>query len=299
MKASENEYIDPKSERAQFLFGRGGWPAFNRINYQIEDIFAAAEEWQRDLKGLDKAWLVWNAHDDWCTVQQRLVEQTGWTPLVGGDPRVGKPTNLSKNAVYYDFNKTLKLPFLHPVFVLEFVFLFIDKLAFWHSDLLIPVDKMIKLAEKFDRLEDGYTSAVKLWHKKRFWKKPERAWELVGCTTRKASEHQFEVGSGWWSNIYDHINCKDPQEILKRKNMVNWDHGAGIKYWKDRYNGKLKYIPLEYVEKGHFSPTSHPELFKRQKHEIGRDLNKQLESQVGVAAACKIMNIDYLKLLKD
>ena len=77
--------------------------------------------------------------------------------------------------------------------------------------------------------------------------------------------------------------------------MVNWDHGAGIKYWKDRYNGKLKYIPLEYVEKGHFSPTSHPELFKRQKHHIGRDLKQQLDSQVGVAAACKLMNIDYLK----
>ncbi|MDB1123715.1 hypothetical protein [Vibrio algarum] len=291
--------IDPKSERARFLFARGGWPAFHRINFDIDLIFSAAEEWKRDLEGLDKAWLVWNAHDDWCSVQQRLVESVGWTPLVGCDPRVGKPTNLSKNAIFYDFNKTLKLPFLHPVFVLEFVFLFIDKLAFWHSDLLLPTEKMQTLADLFDELEDGQTCAVKHWHKKRFWRKPQRAWELVGCTTKNASLNQYEVGSGWWSNIYAHINCPDEKEAIYRKNKVNWDHGAGIKYWKDRYGGDLKYIPLEYVEKGHFSPTSHPKLFARQKHAIGRDLNSQLDSQTGVTAACNLVGLDYIKLMSD
>lgn len=294
-----NDDIDPKSERARFLFGRGAWPALHRINFDIELIFKAAEEWKRDLAGIENPWLVWNAHEDWCIVQQQLIEQTGWTPLVGCDPRIGKPAQLSKNAVFYDFNKTLKLPFLHPVFVLEFVFLFIDKLAFWHSDLLIPTDKMQKLAHDFSQLKDGQTSAVKLWHYKRFWRQPERAWELVGCTTKSASRHQFEVGSGWWSNIYAHINCQDKAESDYRHKHVNWDHGAGIKYWKDKYNGDLKYIPLHYVEKGHFSPTSHPNLFVRQQHAIGRDLQSQLNSQFGVAAACKKIGIDFEALMNQ
>ncbi len=291
--------IEMSDERAQFLFGRGGWPAFHRIDYDIENLFKAAEQWQKDLEGLDKAWLVWNAHDDWCVVQQKMIERAGWTPLVGCDPRIGKPSSLSKNAIFYDFNKTLQLPFLHPIFVLEFVFLFIDKLAFWHSDLLLPDEKMLKLAQTFDQLQDGQTCAVKHWHRKRFWRKPQRAWELVGCTTRSASKHQFEVGAGWWSNIHAHINCQSEAEAMFRKEKVNWDHGAGIKYWKDKYKGDLKYIPLEYVEKGHFSPTSHPNLFVRKKHDIGRNLQEQLDSQSGVELACEKVGIDFKELMSS
>lgn len=299
MKHLVSDDIDPKSERAQFLFGRGGWPALHRINYDIDLIYQAAEEWKKDLEGIEKPWLVWNAHDDWCIVQQKLIETAGWTPLVGCDPRIGKPSQLSKNAVYYDFNKTLKLPFLHPVFVLEFVFLFIEKLAFWHSDLLIPERKMKILAQQFSELKDGQTSAVKLWRRSRFWREPERAWELVGCTTKSASRHQFEVGSGWWCNVYAHINCNSQQESEYRKSKLCWDHGAGIKYWKDKYGGDLQYIPLSFVEKGHFSPTSHPNLFKRLNHDVGRDLQTQLNSQFGVSAACKKVGIDYIKLINS
>lgn len=284
--------IDPASERAAFLYGRGAWPAFRRIGASLSDIEAAAKAWDAALRGIEKPWLVWNAHPDWCWVQQNLVESMGWTPVVGFDPRVGAPVRRTSNAVVVDFNADLRLAYMHPVFVLEFVYLFVDRLAFWHSDLLVPPEKLASIARRFEGLEQGETIATSTWKLKRFWQRPGRVWELLGCTTRAASRHQFEVGAGWWSNIYAHINCPSEAEAERRKTAIWWDHGGGVLYWKRNYGGRLKTIPLSLIEDGHFSPTSHPLTYRRIGPITTRNLREQLDQTIPLEQACRYVGIE-------
>jgi hypothetical protein len=287
-----SEPIDPRSERAQFLFGRGAWGAFKLVGADISTIKTAAKGWAAGMSGIKRPWLVWNAHHDWCYLQQQLVESVGWTPVVGFDPRVGAPQRLTQSAVLLDFNADLRLTFMHPVFVLEFVYLFADKLAFWHSDLLLPVERLSVLAQRFETLQRGETIATSFWRPKRFWRRPDRAWELLGCTTREASRHQFETGTGWWSNIDEHINCPTSDEARRRKKSISWDHGGGILYWKRKYKGRLKAIPLSQIEDGHFSPTSHPLLYKRIGDRKMRFLKEQLDCTIPLDLACSHVGID-------
>ena len=283
---------DSENERAEFLFGRGGWPAFRNIGAKLSDIESAATAWEVQFRGIDKPWLVWNAHHDWCWVQQNLVESVGWTPVIGYDPRIGPPPAYTKNAVLINFNADLQLSYMHPVFVLEFMYAFADKLAFWHSDLLVPLNKLRSVADRFETLEQGETIATSTFRMKRFWRRPGRVWELLGCTTRDASRHQFEVGSGWWSNFFAHINCPSETEAEHRKRNSGWDHGSGILYWKRYYGGRLKTIPLSLIEKYHFSPTSHPKIYKRIGPTTTRNLSKQLDGTISLKDACYFSGIE-------
>lgn len=284
--------LDPNSERARFLFGRGEWGAFRRMNARMADIESAAANWAAALRGIDRPWLVWNAHSDWCWVQQNLVESVGWTPVVGFDPRVGAPAHVSRNAVVVDFNADLRLSYMHPVFVLEFVYLFVDKIAFWHSDLILPTATLAPIARRFAALQQGETIATSTRKPDRFWRRPARAWELLTCTTREASRHQFQVGSGWWTGISDHINCPSQAEFVHRREKVYWDHGAGILYWKRKYNGRLRTIPLGQIEAGHFSPTSHPKTFRRVGGIASRFLKDQLDQTITLERACALMGVE-------
>lgn len=291
---SENEEM-----RLRYHYGLGSWDGYRKFGGDLESIWKAAEGWRQALRGVERPWLVWNAHHDWCWVQQRLVEQTHWTPVVGYDPRIGPPKRLSRNALLVNFDRDLNIRFMAPHFVLEFMFLFTDKLAFWHSDLLIPIAIMKRLAAQFDALQPGETIATDQFRWARFWRMRRRAWELVGCTTAGASEHQFKVGSGWWSNIHLHVNAPDDaEEAARRLALPTHDHGSGILYWQRRYGGRLKSIPIDLVERGHFSPVSYPHLYRRVDQSQGRDLRAQMDNNaLGVGKAMEIMNIDKALLL--
>src|SRR5947209_5182610 len=107
--------------------GTGNWGASPP---SLGEMFAAAKDWADALRGIERPWLCWNVDPDWCLVQQKLVLEVGWTPIVGSDS--GNPPPLLPGAVYVDFNRRLRLPAMWMHFPLELAFLFCDRLAFWH-----------------------------------------------------------------------------------------------------------------------------------------------------------------------
>lgn len=239
--------------------GTGNWYAFNR---PWEEIIAAAGEWRSALKGISRPWLCWNVNNSWCVLQQKLVKEVGWTPVVGWDPMcgVGMPA-LVQDAIAIDFNASLKLPTVFMHIPLEFAFLWVeDRLAFWHSDLLLPRHKMRRLAHKFESLNDGEMAAVFSYGGLRniFKLHRHRYWELAGCTTRAASKDQFEKGCGWWKNITHHINAPQTPDEQHRRRAQYREHGVGIRYWERYFDGKVRRVSERWLSEGHFSVTSVP-----------------------------------------
>ena len=115
-------YADYDIELAQF--GQGQWPAFRALNIDLEELMNIAMEWGRQLESIDRPWLCWNVNDDWCFVQQKLVTEAGWTPVVGFDPRVGPPRRVLPGSIVFDFNKNLGLPICTPISLWNFRFCF-------------------------------------------------------------------------------------------------------------------------------------------------------------------------------
>jgi len=107
------------------------------------------------------------------------VKHVGWTPVLGFDPRIG-PRPVEPGFVLIDFNANFGLPLMLPHFPLEFMFLWADRLAFWHSDLLCRLPVMEGLARRFEALEDGQTTAVleRGGRRNYFNFKRHRFWEL-------------------------------------------------------------------------------------------------------------------------
>lgn len=237
-------------EGVSYRQGMGNWQAWGD---DISLIQEAASDWKNALDGVEFPWLCWNVNDDWCLLQQRLVEAVGWTPIVGFDPRVGKPSKLTKTAILVDFNQRFSLPVMYPHFPLEFAFLFTERLAFWHSDLLVRLPDLQLNAQRFRDLQQGEMSAVSCvgWRNLLFPKK-QRFWELIGCTTRGASQSQYENGCGWWLNFYDHPNRHvNAADAGLREHY--WDHGSGIMYWKRKHGGKVLKLQEKDFAQGHFS----------------------------------------------
>jgi hypothetical protein len=230
--------------------GTGNWGASPP---PLEEVFAAAKSWAPALRGIDRPWLCWSVDPDWCLVQQRLVLEVGWTPVVGSDSGAAPP--LLPGAVFVDFNRRLRLPGMWMHFPLELAFLFCDRLAFWHSDLLPSLDVMWELDRRFSAAEDGQTLAVRCdhgWRRRlRHWlrleREPRRFYELVGLTTRAASRDQFERGCGWWRQIQRHPNYRagDPSP--------HWEHGHGIHVWKTRFDGDVVEIDVRGLDRHHYS----------------------------------------------
>src|SRR5689334_5125618 len=100
----------PSETEAMHRAGQGNWHAFRALGFDASTVLDAAVEWKRHIDGVKLPWLCWNIHEDWCIVQQRLVESVGWTPIVGYDPRVGPPKKISKRSILIDFNAALRLP---------------------------------------------------------------------------------------------------------------------------------------------------------------------------------------------
>src|SRR5262249_23480608 len=156
-------------------------------------------------------------------------------PLVGWDPRVGCPP-LVEGAIGIEFNKTFGFEEMRPHFVMEWVYLFAPRMAFWHSDLLVREPVMKHLATVFDSLQDGEMAGVKElqgWREKIFERRSKRYWELAGCTTAGASRSQFEKGAGWWRNFSEHPNCPPAERPERRKYF--YEFGVAIKYWQQHY----------------------------------------------------------------
>jgi hypothetical protein len=229
--------------------GTGDWSAFQR---PVEEIYAGASDWKRALGDVERPWLCWNINDEWCVFQQRLVLAVGWTPVVGWDPNcVSGPPTILAGGLAIDFNAPFGFPALWAHFPLEFAFLWAPRLAFWHSDLMVRIEKLKRLARLFEALSDGELAAVSSKGGLRNllnWR-THRYWELIGCTTRVASEDQFRHGCGWWRNISRHPNT--PQDEVERRSRYYYEHGVGIMYWKRTYGGRVHDIPERLVSEGH------------------------------------------------
>lgn len=236
--------------KAEWRAGTGDWKYFQ---VPLERMFEIAAGWKSILAGVDKPWLCWNVSPRWSVLQQKLILAVGWTPVVGFDPRVGPPP-VMEGAILIDFNEKLKFPVLWPHIPLEFAFLFSDRLAFWHADLLCRLSLMRELASQFISLNNGEMSAVfdNGGIRRRLKPKMHRFWELCGCTTKSASENQFYNGTGWWRNFQLHPKCVLEEERVRR-GAYDYDSGVGILYWKNKYNGYVKSIDIKRVKEGHCS----------------------------------------------
>lgn len=276
--------------------GQGQWPAFRALNIDLKELMDVAAEWGRQIESIDRPWLCWNVSDDWCLVQQKLVTEAGWTPLVGFDPRVGPPTHNLPNSVVFDFNKNLGLPVLYPHFPLEFAFLFCERIAFWHSDLLITREKARALADMFERLSDGQTAAtwVDPGLRYSFSERRKRYWELVGCTTRGASRDQFEKGCGWWMAYWAHPNQKNGRLI---KGRYYWDHGGGIYYWHKHAHGDVVVIPGKDYEEGHFTKIGNKGYVRTRElggTDVRRKMSEEIARHFSIRDACAKLNLTDL-----
>ncbi len=229
--------------------GTGDWGAFKRPFAEVE---SAAGEWKRALGNVERPWLCWNINDEWCVVQQRLVLAVGWTPVVGWDTNClnGPPTVLP-GGVAIDFNAQFRFPVMWVHFPIEFAFLWAPRLAFWHSDLLVRLDKLARIARLFAALSDGEMAAVNATGGLRNFmnRKTHRYWELIACTTRGASEDQFRRGCGWWRSIALHPNA--PAREIEARSTYYYDHGVGVMYWKRMYGGRVRNISEKLVSEGH------------------------------------------------
>ena len=269
--------------------GRATWKDFN---LSLEKIFSAAKDWKSKLKGIKKPWLCWNVSSDWCLLQQKLVIETGWTPVIGFDPRAGPPSTVLKESILIDFNEHFGFHMMKPHFPLEFAFLFCERLAFWHSDLLLSIRKMKKYAFLFESLKDGEIAAVKdtggLTNLFNF--KTHRYWELLGCTTKAASKSQFINGCGWWRHFYLHPNFNSK----KYNKKYHWEYGCGIKWWKKNIKGNIVDIKVKDIIDGHFTRINAKNYKKSPTINEVRNLPIELNDNFNLRECAKKMAIDHL-----
>ncbi len=280
---------DTMRKRQMMRAAKANWDAWD---IPVARVLDAAREWEKTLRGVERPWLCWSVNDEWSMVQQRLVAAVGWTPLVGFDPRAGRP-RLHDNAVLIDFNSAFGLPALHMVFPLEWVFLFAPRLAFWHSDLLVRLPVLESLAEQFAALADGEIAAVDQrtgwWDRLRG--RPGRYWELIGCTTRAASRDQFENGCGWWRHISKHPNCPADRGEKARRASYPYDHGAGILYWERHYGGIVRPIVEARVGEGHCTRINKVTYQRLSPDDERRDLSKDLPHNYDLREVCAQLNL--------
>lgn len=278
------------TERMLFRRGMGDWVAWGD---DTELIFEAAIAWRARLAGVAFPWLCWNVDPDWSLLQQRLVLEVGWTPVVGFDPRVGPPPVLP-HSILIDFNEKFGLPTLYPHFPLEFAFLFCERIAFWHSDLLIRLTKMRDIAEQFKSLQQGQLAAVSsIGLRSVFFPREQRFWELVGCTTKDASRDQYEKGCGWWKCFFAHKN-RAVNRADRHLNDYYWDHGAGIMYWKRKHGGKVLSLREKDFQEGHFSQIKARQYERVSQNNEFRNLNLDLRHNFDLVACAQKMGLEDL-----
>jgi len=275
-------------------WGTGNWRAFNQAYQSLDPVYRAAEHWRDAVGDLNNLWLCWNVNSQWCLLQQKLVREIGWTPVVGWDPSCGSgsPDMVIPEAIVIDFNDSLQLPAMFMHFPLEFAFLWSNRLAFWHSDFLLSRQQMAWATGLFESLQDGEMAAVFSYGGMRnlFRSHLHRYFELLGCTTRSASRDQFEKGCGWWRLFDHHVNTPaDPRERLAR-HKVCWEHGMGIRYWEKHYGGVVHTISERKVASSHFSVNT------VKNYQKGKDKSDEMELNFDLGAITR--NLDIYDLLE-
>ena len=281
-------------ENRLFRFGVGDWQGYHLAEQPLDELMAEARRWGEALRGVKRPWLCWNVDPDWCVVQQRLVREAGWTPLVGFDPRVGPPP-LVPGAILVDFNARLRLPTMWLHFPLEFLFLFVEeRLAYWHADCLIRMDKMRRYASLFESLADGEMAAVKPREGWRVRLKPghHRFWEVLGCSTVGASRRQFELGCGWWMNVAQHPSIS-AEEAAKRKNL-HWECGVGIRHWSRGHGGVVHAIPESEIAEGHFTLIGRKDYKRASPVHFRRDLSRELSLNNDLVESCAKLGLSHV-----
>ena len=271
--------------------GTGNWGFFDAD--LLDKVHKAASDWREALAGVVKPWLCWNVSNRWCMLQQRLIQEIGWTPVVGFDPRVGPPTQLT-GSIIIDFNHHFGFDSMWPHFPLEFAFLFTDRLAFWHADLLCTQSTMNTLGDIFESLPDGALAAIPdIGGRRNLLRfRHHRYWELVGCTTKGASESQFQHGCGWWRNIKNHPKCIDIGE-RRRRARYYYDSGVGIMYWKRKYKGRVVDIPLKMVVDGHCTGINNKN-YRRVTPIDNRNLGAEIDLNFDIAEVAERLGIAHL-----
>jgi len=280
-------------EEKLFRTGKGHW---NHFSIELDLIFEAAEKWKRETEGCDKLWLCWNVDPEWCLIQQKLVSDAGWTPLVGSDPRAKNPILLN-GSLYVDFNKILKLPMLHMLFPVEFAFLYSERLAFWHSDLLVRECKVNSLVKVFNSLQAGDIAVTKPNRgiKDRILGKYDRYWELAGCTTKAASKSQFDTGAGWFGHVAYHPNS--PHDEFKKKSKIYYDHGSGIKYWAKNHKPKsynIKFIDEAFIDEGHCTRIRSKNYVAQSPNNSRRNLALDLSYNFDLLKECQKLDLEHI-----
>jgi hypothetical protein len=280
-------------EDCRYSVGTGNWEFFERSGITLDDIYESAADWALALKAVKNPWLCWNVDDNWCLVQQRLVNAVGWTPVVGFDPRV-HAAPLEPGSILIDFNKKLQLPTMWMHFVLEFIHLFCDRLAFWHTDCLLGQEKMQTLADLFAWLPDGWTAAVQPNEslRARLSRHQRRYWEVVGCTTRDASQNSFDNGCGWWMSFANHPSNSETERSKRSK--YYWDHGVGVRFWHKHCGGQVHLIPESYIVEGHFTGTGRKDYRRALPNNFRRDLSRELSSNYDLVDCCRKLGIEGL-----
>jgi len=275
--------------------GIGNWEGFQASPFTFHDVLLVAQEWRQTLESVNRPWLCWNVDAEWCLLQQHMVQQVGWTPVVGFDPRVGPPP-LAEGAVLIDFNRHFGFGTMYPHFPLEFAFAFCARLAFWHADLLMPMDQLERYARRFEALQDGKLMAVqpRLSLRQRLLQpQTRRFWELLGCTTRGASQANFDEGCGWWQCFYLHPNCAGDAE-RKRRTRRYWDCGVGIDYWHGMHPERLVPIPEGDVDAGHFTRMRRRHYVAASADDWRRDLSRELSANFPLAEVCTQFGLGQL-----
>ena len=250
----------------------------------MPEIERAARSWRDQLAGVSRPWLCWCIDPQWCLVQQQLVQKIGWTPVVGTDG-THQPVVVD-GAIFVDFNRELQLPGMWMHFVLEFAFLYADRLAFWHSDVLPPLECMRAIAAEFATIQDGELIVTEkrvsfLYMIRRLLRgrriRDVSGWtEITGCTTRGASESQFRHGCGWWRGLKQHPNASP--EVVQRN--PHWEHGIGIRYWQRLFNGTVRPLQTD-VAPYHYSRAGRTER-KYRRELVG---HQQIGSKVSELSA--------------
>lgn len=278
-------------DKARMSAGIGNWEGFHTSPFTFHDILVVAREWQAAVAGVARPWLCWNVDAEWCLLQQRMVREVGWTPVVGFDPRAGAPP-LLPGAVLIDFNRHFGFGTMYPHFPLEFAFAWAPRLAFWHADLLMTVPQMQAYARRFEALADGEMIVVEPTPTRRQkLLKPHtlRYWELLGCTTAKASRSNFDTGCGWWLCFYLHPHCAGDAERKKRTAMY-WDCGVGVRWWGDHeaqsQGCRLITIPESAIDAGHFTRMRRNGYLAASVDDWRRDLSKELSANFLLGDVC-------------
>jgi hypothetical protein len=291
-KFNENKIV----EDLRYVSAKGNWRGGQ---LDLETLFKAAHEWKKFCKGHDKIWLCWNVDPDWCLVQQKLVKEMGWTPLVGSDSRA-KKAKLIDGAIEIDFNEHLHLPMFHMVLAVEFAFLYIeDKMAFWHSDLLVRREKLKTIAGMMTALGENDMLVTKPSRglKAKLLGKELRFWELIACTTRAVSENQFMHGAGWMSNITCHpMAVQSDKERLSRAKQY-YDHGTGVYYWSKNYKPEswnVVFVAESEVDEGHFTRIRAKKYKMSSPNNSRRDLTSELSLNFDLSAECEKLGLGDL-----